>query len=172
MNCLHHIICFYQMNSLLLRKKAKIFAIISFIYEIGFFSFHLVSFVSYLFRFDIATWAKDANYANNRKIIIYKIQAYQMLCFFNFFYAIRLLQSIFFCLHHDTNAIYLVSYFLSLYSEKINRRGRKIESEKNQKQNKTVYRLCSYRLVICFIGSAIAHGALKAADILLTYVFM
>lgn len=89
-----------------------------------------------------------------------------------FFYAIRLLQSIFFCLHHDTNAIYLVSYFLSLYSKKINRRGRKIESEKNQKQNKTVYRLCSYRLVICFIGSAIAHGALKAADILLTYVFM
>lgn len=78
----------------------------------------------------------------------------------------------FFSVYINTNAIYLVSYFLSLYSEKINRRGRKIESEKNQKQNKTVYRLCSYRLVICFIGSAIAHGALKAADILLTYVFM
>lgn len=59
-----------------------------------------------------------------------------------------------------------------LFSLKINKQKAEKSKAKKQKQNKTVYRLCSYRLVICFIGSAIAHGAQKAADIVLTYVFM
>lgn len=170
MNCLHHIICFYQMNSLLLRKKRKYLQ--SFLlYEIGFFSFHLVSFVSYLFRFDIATWAKDANYSNNRKIIIYKIQAYQMLCFFNFFSS-NSSSSIHFFLSASIRMPFIWLVIFCLFSlKKINRR-QKNRKRKKQKQNKTVYRLCSYRLVTCFIGSAIAHGAQKAADIVLTYVFM
>lgn len=66
--------------------------------------------------------------------------------------------------------IWLVIFCLFIL-KKINRR-QKNRKRKKQKQNKTVYRLCSYRLVIRFIGSAIAHGALKAADIVLTYVFM
>lgn len=91
-----------------------------------------------------------------------------MLCFFNFFLS-NSSSSIHFFLSASIRMPFIWLVIFCLFSLK--QKAEKSKAKK-QKQNKTVYRLCSYRLVICFIGSAIAHGAQKAADIVLTYVFM
>lgn len=90
-----------------------------------------------------------------------------------FFFSSNSSSSIQFFLSASIRMPFIWLVIFCLFSQKkINRRQKNRKRKKKQKQNKTLYRLCIYRLVICFIGSAIAHGALKAADIVLTYVFI